>query len=116
MAVKIRLARGGRKKVARFRIVAADSRCRRDGKFIETLGAYNPQAEQKEFNYDVNRMQYWLNRGAQATETVQNLLKQDCYKEKIEAIEKGLDIENTDIKRKPERKRKTKVYSKKSSK
>ena len=116
MAVKIRLARGGRKKVARFKIVAADSRCRRDGKFIETLGAYNPQAEPKEFHYNIQRMQYWLNQGAQATETVQNILKQDCFDEKIEVIEKGLDIENTDIKRKPERKRKVKVHSKKSRK
>lgn len=116
MAVKIRLARGGRKKVARYRIIAADSRCRRDGRFIETLGAYNPQAEPKEFHYNIQRMQYWLKQGAETTETVQNLLKQDRFQEKIEVVEKGLDIENTDIQRKPERKRKTKVNSKKSNK
>ena len=116
MSVKIRLARKGRKKIARFRIVAADSRKPRDGRFIETLGYYNPQAEPKEFSINVPRLGYWLQQGAQASTTVTNLLKQDNFTDQLEAIEKGLGTENLDIKRKPERKRKPKANKKKDKK
>lgn len=112
MAVKIRLARGGRKKVARYRIVAADSRSPRDGRFIETLGTYNPQASPKEFTINVARMGHWLNQGAQVSETVKNLLIEDNFKEKLEAVDKGLALDNLDIVRKPERKRKAKGKAK----
>ncbi len=116
MSVKIRLARKGRKKIVRFRIVAADSRKPRDGRFIETLGHYNPQADPKEFKINIERVGYWIKQGAQVSVTVTNLLKQDNYKEQLEAIEKGLGTENLDIKRKPERKRKPKTNKKKDKK
>ena len=70
MAVKIRLARGGRKKLARYRVVAADSRSPRDGRFIETLGYYNPQAEPKEFKLNAERIGYWMDQGAKPSDTV----------------------------------------------
>lgn len=116
MSVKIRLARKGRKKIARFRIVAADSRKPRDGKFIETLGHYNPQADPKEFKINIPRVGYWLKEGAQVSVTVKNLLKQDNINQQLEAIEKGLGTENLDIARKPERKRKPKANKKKNKK
>ena len=106
------MARKGRKKIVRFRIVAADSRKPRDGRFIETLGYYNPQAEPKEFKINVARVGYWIKQGAQVSGTVTNLLNQDNFKEQLEAIEKGLGTENLDIKRKPERKRKPKPKAK----
>ena len=108
MPVKIRLARYGRKKVARYRVVVADSRSPRDGRFIETVGTYNPQADPKEFEINVKRVGHWLNQGAQVSETVKNLLEQDYLKEKLEVVEKGLDISKANVERKPERKRKTK--------
>ncbi len=112
MSVKIRLARKGRKKVARFRVVAADSRSPRDGKFIETLGYYNPQAEPKEFTLNTERVGYWVKQGALVSQTVKNLLSQDGFKEKFEALEKGLDLANISVERKPERKRKAKPKQK----
>ena len=116
MPVKIRLARTGRKKLMRYRIVAADSRMRRDGRFLETLGTYNPQAEPKEYEYKAERMAYWIKQGAQPTVTVKNLLKQDRFGEKMEALDKGLDLANAAIERKPETKRKPKAGAKKSGK
>ncbi len=108
MPVKIRLARIGRKKIAKYRIVVADSRMKRDGRFIETVGFYDPQTDPKTFNYKVERVIYWLKKGAQATQTVSNLLKQDRFFLKKEGIEKGLNLEQMNIERKPERKRKPK--------
>jgi len=112
LAVIIRLARGGRKKVARYRIVAADSRSPRDGRFIETLGTYNPQASPKEFTINVARMGHWINQGAEVSTTVKNLLDEDRFHEKLEAVEKGLGVDKLDITRKPERKRKPKRKAK----
>jgi small subunit ribosomal protein S16 len=106
LSVKIRLARTGRKKVCRYRIVAADSRMSRDGRFLENLGTYNPQATPKEFMVKTDRVAYWIKKGAQPTETVANLLKQDKYAQRAEAIEKGVPVEA--IERLPERKRKAK--------
>jgi small subunit ribosomal protein S16 len=115
LPVKIRLARYGKKKVARYRIVVADSRSPRDGRFIETVGTYNPQADPKEFAINIKRMGYWLSQGAEVSGTVKNLLDQDHFSEKREVVEKGLDISKTDIERKPERKRKLKPKVKKES-
>ncbi len=106
LSVKIRLARTGRKKVARYRIVAADSRMSRDGRFLETLGTYNPQASPKEFLVKTDRVAYWIGKGAQPTETVANLLKQDRHAQKSEAIAKGVPTDA--VERMPERKRKAK--------
>jgi len=108
LPVKIRLARTGRKKIASYRIVAADSRATRDGRFLETLGTYFPQSDPKEFTLKADRFDYWLKKGAVPTLTVKNLMKQDRLSEKIEAIDKGLDLENASIERSPERKRKAK--------
>lgn len=114
MPVKIRLARTGRKKLMKYRVVAADSRMRRDGKFLETIGFYDPQAEPKKFEFKTDRVSYWLNNGAQPTLTVKNLLKQDRFFEKMEGLEKGLTPEQLNIERKPERKRKPKPKKQKS--
>lgn len=108
MPVKIRLARAGRKKLSCYRIVAADSRARRDGRFLETLGTYNPQSNPKEFTLKVERIVHWLGQGAVPTVTVKNLLKQDGISGKIEALGKGIAPEAAGIERKGERKRKPK--------
>lgn len=112
MPVKIRLARVGRKKVARYRIVAADSRAPRDGRFLETLGSYNPQTEPKEFVIKTGRVAHWLKQGAQPSLTVSNLFRQDRTLEKIEALEKGLEPETANIEPKADRKRKPKKAKK----
>lgn len=74
--VKIRLRRMGAKKAPFYRIVVADSRYPRDGRFIEQLGTYNPLTEPAEIKVDAERTQAWIKTGAQPTETVKRLLKQ----------------------------------------
>ena len=76
--VVIRLARGGAKKRPFFNIVAADSRDRRDGRFIERVGYYNPVAagNEKRVELDVARVDHWVGNGAQLTEKVSNLYKE----------------------------------------
>ena len=74
--VKIRLRRMGAKKSPFYRIVVADSRYPRDGRFIEQLGTYNPLAEPAEVKVDGERAQAWIKNGAQPTDTVKRLLKQ----------------------------------------
>ena len=74
MAVKIRLARQGRKKRPHYRIVACDSRSPRDGKFIEKLGTYDPLKDPKIVELNAERVQYWLGVGAQPSERVKSLL------------------------------------------
>lgn len=68
MAVKIRLARHGAKKAPFYRLVVADSRSRRDGRFIESLGRYNPRTEPSTVEIDVAKVDAWLAKGAQPTE------------------------------------------------
>ncbi|RBP41139.1 30S ribosomal protein S16 [Garciella nitratireducens] len=75
MAVKIRLKRMGAKKRPFYRIVVADSRAPRDGKFIEEIGYYNPISEPVELKIDGEKAQKWLNNGAQPSDTVKSLLK-----------------------------------------
>lgn len=74
MAVKIRLKRMGAKKDPFYRIVAADSRYPRDGRFIEALGYYNPSAKPAEVKIDAEVALKWLKNGAQPSDTVRNLL------------------------------------------
>ena len=74
MAVKIRLARRGRKKAATYDIVVADARAPRDGRFIQKLGTYNPQTNPATINYDADRAFYWMMTGAQPTDTVRAML------------------------------------------
>lgn len=76
MAVHIRLARAGTKKVPFYRIVAADQRAPRGGRFIERLGTWDPR--RKELTVDRGRVSYWLDHGAQPSETVDKLLKQSA--------------------------------------
>jgi small subunit ribosomal protein S16 len=75
MAVKLRLTRIGSKKNPIYRIVAADSRSPRDGKFIEIIGRYNPQTDPSLIEVDEEKARKWLSNGAQPTETVSRLLK-----------------------------------------
>ncbi len=75
MAVKIRLKRMGAKKAPFYRVVVADSRYPRDGRFIEELGHYNPTTNPVEIKIDVEKAQTWIKNGAQPTETVKSLLK-----------------------------------------
>ncbi|MFN3406202.1 MAG: 30S ribosomal protein S16 [Caldimicrobium sp.] len=77
MPVRIRLMRMGRRKRPFFRVVVADSRAPRDGKFIDILGYYNPLKEPYEFKIDPNKIKLWLERGAEPTETVRALLKRE---------------------------------------
>ena len=73
--VKIRLRRMGAKKAPFYRVVVADSRYPRDGRFIEELGTYDPRQNPAAVNIDVERAQAWIRTGAQPTETVRDLLK-----------------------------------------
>lgn len=73
--VKIRLHRVGAKKAPFYRIVVADSRCPRDGRFIEELGVYDPMSESDKLKVDMERAKYWIANGAQPTDTVRGLLK-----------------------------------------
>lgn len=76
MAVKLRLKRGGSKQRPFYRIVAADARSPRDGRFIEKIGTYNPMPKEFEVTIDEEKALYWLNNGAQPTDTVRSLLSQ----------------------------------------
>ena len=73
--VKIRLRRVGAKKAPFYRIVVADSRSPRDGRFIEELGVYDPMADGEKIKVDMERAKYWISNGAQPTDTVRGLLK-----------------------------------------
>jgi small subunit ribosomal protein S16 len=75
MAVKLRLTRVGSKKNPIYRVVAADSRSPRDGKFIEIVGRYNPQSEPSLIEFDEAKVKDWLGKGAQPTAPVAKLLK-----------------------------------------
>ena len=75
--VKIRLRRMGAKKNPFYRIVVADSRSPRDGRFIEEIGLYDPLAEPAKLEVNGERAKYWVANGAQPTETVKALLKKD---------------------------------------
>ncbi len=87
MAMKIRLARGGSKKRPFYRIVAADSRMPRDGRFIEKLGTYSPllaKDNEDRVKMDVERVQYWLDHGAQPTDRIQRMLEAAGLRPKTE--------------------------------
>lgn len=87
MAMKIRLARGGSKKRPFYRIVAADSRMPRDGRFIEKLGTYNPllpKDSEERVKMNMERIQYWLGQGAQPTDRIARMLEAAGVKEKTE--------------------------------
>ncbi len=93
MAVKLRLRRMGKKKQPIYKMVAADSRSPRDGKFLEAVGFYNPLTNPHTLDLKEDRIMYWLNVGAQPTNTVKSLLRQKGITLKKELISKGLDEE-----------------------
>ena len=92
MAVKIRLAKKGRKKLAYYHIVVADSRSPRDGRYIEKIGTYNPVTDPATIELDFNRALDWLQNGAQPTETCRAILSYKgvlLKKHLIEGVKKG---------------------------
>lgn len=91
MAVKIRLQRGGKKKQPVYRIVAADSRYKRDGRFLERLGQYNPNTDPMTIDFKEGRVMYWLGVGATPTDTVKNLLSRKGILLKWTLKKKGKD-------------------------
>lgn len=93
MAVKLRLRRMGKKKQPIYKIVAADSRSPRDGRFLEAVGFYNPLTDPHTLDLKEDRILYWLNVGAQPTSTVKSLLRQKGLTLKKELMSKGLDEE-----------------------
>jgi len=87
MAMKIRLARGGSKKRPYYRIVAADSRMPRDGRYIERLGTYNPllpKDSEQRVQIDLERVKAWLDHGAQPTDRIARMLEAAGVREKTE--------------------------------
>lgn len=99
MAVKIRLARAGMKKAPFYRVVAADSRAPRDGRFIEILGRYNPRTDPSTIELDLDKVQAWLDKGAEVTETAAKLI----------AIAKNPPAEAPQAEAKPSKKAQAKV-------
>ena len=75
MAVKLRLTRVGSKKNPIYRVIAADSRAPRDGKFLDIVGRYNPQTDPSTIEIDESKARDWLSKGAQPTDAVRRLLK-----------------------------------------
>lgn len=75
MSVKIRLARHGAKKKPFYRIVIAEGECRRDGRFLEVVGTYNPLQETARVSVKEERLKYWTEQGATPTDTVRTILK-----------------------------------------
>jgi small subunit ribosomal protein S16 len=75
MSVRVRLTRVGSKKNPIWRVVVADQRSPRDGRFIESIGHYNPQTDPSTIVIDEERLEHWLGRGAQPTNTVKKLMK-----------------------------------------
>ncbi|MFH1194541.1 MAG: 30S ribosomal protein S16 [bacterium] len=93
MAVKLRLRRMGKKGQPVYKVVAADSRSPRDGKFIEAVGLYNPKTAPSTIELKEDRVNYWLGVGAQPTITVKTLLKKNGILFKRELVKKGLSEE-----------------------
>jgi len=83
MSVKIRLARHGAKKRPFYRIVVADSKSPRDGRFLENVGTYNPVLDPEEVVLRKERIKYWIDQGAILTDTVKSLLKKEGFFAKL---------------------------------
>jgi len=90
LAVKIRLTRMGRKKKPFYRIVVMDTRAKRDGKYIEKLGIYNPMVDPPEIQIDEERISYWIDTGALISDTVKSLMKKKGIIYKRYLKKKGL--------------------------
>ncbi len=85
MATKIRLARAGAKKRPFYQIVVADERCRRDGRFIENMGTYDPTKNPAAIKLNADKIVAWLDKGAQPTDTVRQILKNAGILDKVAA-------------------------------
>ncbi|NMB17436.1 MAG: 30S ribosomal protein S16 [Firmicutes bacterium] len=92
MAVRIRLRRMGAKKQPFYRLVVADSRSPRDGRFIESLGYYNPISEPVEIQVDEDKALDWLRKGAQPSDSARRLLKQVGVMDKFQAEKSGQNL------------------------
>ena len=82
MAVKIRLTRLGRKKLLYYRIIVADVEAKRDGKFLDIVGTYDPLKDPAEITFDSEKLQSWLDKGAKPTTTVKSLMVKHAKAEK----------------------------------
>ncbi len=98
MAVKLRLRKMGKKKQPVYKVVAADSRSPRDGKFIEAIGLYNPKVDPAQIEIKEDRALYWLGVGAQPTDTVKNIFTNQGILLKRELKKKGLSEEQIAVK------------------
>lgn len=96
MAVKLRLRRMGKKKQPIYKVVAADSRSPRDGKFLEAVGIYNPLTKPHTVDLKEERVNYWLDKGAQPTDTVKSLLSQKGINLKRDIAKRKLSDEKAD--------------------
>ena len=121
MAVRIRLRRMGAKKRPFYRIVVADSRSPREGRFIESLGQYSPIDKPASVKVNEERVYYWLKNGALPTDTVNSLLRKMGLLRKWAALKKGVDMSGMEIsnfipERRKRKKRKTKEVKETESK
>ncbi len=96
MAVKLRLRRMGKKKQPIYKVVAADARSPRDGKFLEAVGIYNPLTNPHTIDLKEDRINYWLDHGAQPTDTVNSLFKQKGINLKRDIAKRKLPEEKAD--------------------
>jgi len=113
LAVHIRLRRMGKKKRPFYRIVAADSRRARDGRFLEVLGTYNPIERPAVVTVQEDRLSYWLNEGAEPSDTVASLLTQIGFVEKYNKAKAGADVSDLQLKTTiTERKKRTRKIKK----
>jgi len=85
MAVKIRLSRLGRKKMPYYRIVVADVEAKRDGRFLDVVGTYDPLKDPAEIHFDTAKLQSWLDQGAKPTQTVKSLIAKQAKSETASA-------------------------------
>jgi small subunit ribosomal protein S16 len=98
LAVKIRLKKMGSKKRPFYRLIAADSRSPRDGRFLDNLGHYNPMVEPAEIKIDEDKVYKWLGNGALPTESAANLLKAEGILERWELFKTGLTVAEVNAK------------------
>jgi small subunit ribosomal protein S16 len=99
MAVKIRLTRKGKKKQPTYRVVVADARAPRDGRYIEQIGRYDPRQEPSVVEIDQERAAYWLERGAQPSEPVRRLLEVVGVLEAVKKVDARIHVVDEDAQR-----------------
>ena len=115
MAVHIRLRRMGKKKHPFYRIVAAESRRARDGRFLEVLGTYDPIEVPAVVNVKEERLTHWLNEGAEPSDTVSSLLTQIGFIDKYRKAKSGIDVTEVTLKTTIKERKKTTRRAKKAA-